>query len=123
MQAGQGYEMWGPQFVVGSDPAPYTPTNTTTTVLATCQPGTPVPNGLNQTYAHDSFGNILQNGSFNGTYTPNNQMFGYADDASGNLLSNGLFNTMTWDAESRRSAARPISTTRRATAPRSRAPA
>ena len=68
--------------------------------MVTNQPATLVPNGLNQVYGYDSFGNILQNGSFNSSYTPNNQMFGYSYDAAGNLLSNGL-NTMTWDAENR----------------------
>ena len=95
--------MWGPQFAVGSDPAPYTPTPSTTIVIGTTgnTPGAAVPNGLSQTYAYDSFGNILQTGSFNSTYTANNQMFGYAYDAAGNLLSNGLFSQMVWDAESR----------------------
>jgi hypothetical protein len=82
--------MWGPQVVVGSDPAPYTPTTSTTTVFATVAAGTLVPTGLNQAYAYDSFGNILQNGIFNATYATNNQMFGYAHDAAGNVLSNGL---------------------------------
>jgi hypothetical protein len=86
VMAGQGFEMWGPQSVVGSDPAPYTPTNSTTTVYATQQPGTLVPTGLNQIYAYDSFGNILQNGSFTSSYTASNQIFGYAYDAAGNLL-------------------------------------
>ncbi|MEO6910036.1 MAG: RHS repeat-associated core domain-containing protein [Edaphobacter sp.] len=59
-----------------------------------------MPTGLNQAYSYDSFGNLLQNGSFNTSYTAYNQMFGYAYDAAGNLLSNGL-TTMTWDAENR----------------------
>ena len=101
---GQGFEVWGAQFVVGSTPAPYSSTNGNTTVYATGQSGTLVPTGLNQTYAYDSFGNILQNGSFNSSYTAKNQLFGYAYDAAGNLLSDGM-NLMTWDAESRMSTA------------------
>ncbi|WP_083808423.1 phage head spike fiber domain-containing protein [Granulicella tundricola] len=100
IQNGQGFQVWGPQLVEGSDPAPYTQTTTTTTVIATGQSGTPVPNGLNESYAYDSFGNITKNGSFNASYTANNQMFGYSYDAAGNLLSDG-YNVMTWDAESR----------------------
>ena len=100
LTGGESYQIWGAQFVVGSDPAPYTPTPTSTTVYATGQPGTLVQTGLNQSYSYDSFGNILQNGSFNSSYTANNQMFGYAYDAAGNLLSDGM-NTMTWDAENR----------------------
>jgi RHS repeat-associated protein len=100
VQNGQSFQIWGAQFVVGSVPGTYTPTPTTTTVYATGSTGTLVPTGLNQSYSYDSFGNILQNGSFNSTYTANNQMFGYGYDAAGNLLSDG-FNVMTWDAESR----------------------
>jgi len=96
----QSIQVWGPQLVVGTSAAPYTPTTTTTTVIATGQSGTLVPYGLNEAYAYDSFGNILQNGGFNTTYTANNQMFGYAYDAAGNLLSNGV-TPLTWDAESR----------------------
>jgi RHS repeat-associated protein len=59
-----------------------------------------VPNGLNETYSYDSFGNLQQNGGFNDSFTANNQMLGYAYDAAGNLLSNYL-TTMTWDAESK----------------------
>ncbi len=101
LTSGQGFEIWGAQFSVGTDPGAYTPTPSTTTVIATNATGTLVQTGLNQTYSYDSFGNILQNGSFNSIYTANNQMFGYAYDASGNLLFDGLFNNMTWDAESR----------------------
>ena len=101
---GQGFEVWGAQFVIGSTPAPYSSTNGNTTVYATGQSGTLVPTGLNQTYAYDSFGNILQNGSFNSSYTAKNQLFGYAYDAAGNLLSDGM-NIMTWDAEGRMSTA------------------
>jgi len=85
---------------VGNSAAPYTPTISGTTNVATGQPATLVPTGLNQAYSYDSFGNLLQNGSFNTSYTAYNQMFGYAYDAAGNLLSNGL-TTMTWDAENR----------------------
>jgi RHS repeat-associated protein len=99
---GQSIQIWGAQFVIGSAPAPYTPTPSAATVYATGQPGTLVQTGLNQSYSYDSFGNILQNGSFNSSYTANNQMFGYAYDAAGNLLSDGI-NIMTWDAESRMS--------------------
>jgi RHS repeat-associated protein len=100
LASGQSVEIWGPQVVIGSVNAPYTPTLTTTTVYATGQPGTLVPYGLNEAYAYDSFGNILQNGPSNAFYTANNQMFGYAYDAAGNLLSNGV-TPLTWDAESR----------------------
>jgi RHS repeat-associated protein len=98
--AGQSFQLWGPQMVLGSDPAPYTPTSSSTTVYATGQAGTLVQNGLNQSYSYDSFGNILQNGSFESSYTANNQMVGFAYDAAGNVLSDGM-NIMTWDAESR----------------------
>ena len=102
---GQSVEVWGPQLVIGAAAAPYLgASGGTVTNLANGQPGTLMQNGLNQTYAYDSFGNILQNGSFNSTYTVNNQMFGYAYDAAGNLLSDGI-NVMTWDAESRLSSA------------------
>ena len=97
VQNGQGFQVWGAQFVVGSDPAPYTPTPTTTTIYATGGGGTLIPNGLNESYNYDSFGNILQNGSFNSSYTANNQLFGYAYDGAGNLLSDGM-NAFTWDA-------------------------
>jgi RHS repeat-associated protein len=105
VQNGQSFQIWAAQFVVGSVPGTYTPTPTTTTIFATSTSGastsaTLVPAGLNQSYSYDSFGNILQNGSFNSTCNTNNQMFGYAYDAAGNLLSDG-FNVMTWDAESR----------------------
>ena len=97
---GTSIQIWGAQFVVGSDPAPYTPTSTTTTVYSSGLVGTPVPTGLGQVYSYDSFGNILQNGSFQTNYTATNQIFGYAYDFAGNLLSDGM-NIMTWDAESR----------------------
>jgi len=100
LTSGQSIQIWGAQMVIGTAAAPYTPTTTTTTNIVTSQPGTLVQNGLNQSYAYDSFGNILQNGSFNSTYTAKNQMFGYGYDAAGNLLSNGLV-AMTWDAENR----------------------
>jgi RHS repeat-associated protein len=90
----------GAQMVIGSAAAPYTPTVGGTTNAVTGLPATLVPNGLNESYNYDSFGNILQNGGFNSTYTAKNQMFGYAYDAAGNLLSNGLV-AMTWDAENR----------------------
>jgi RHS repeat-associated protein len=99
--SGATLEMWGAQFVVGLSAGPYSPTaGDTTTVIATGQQGTLVPTGLNEAYAYDSFGNILQNGPSNAFYTANNQMFGYAYDAAGNLLSNGV-TPLTWDAESR----------------------
>ena len=99
--SGASVEMWGAQFVAGSSAGQYSSTaGGTTTVLATGLPGTLVPTGLNEAYAYDSFGNILQNGGFNSTYTANNQMSGYAYDAAGNLLSNGV-TPLTWDAESR----------------------
>ena len=97
---GTSIQIWGAQFVVGTDPAPYTPTSTTTTVYSTGQVGTPVPTGLTQVYSYDSFGNIQQNGSFQTSFTANNQIFGDAYDAAGNLLSDGM-NITTWDAESR----------------------
>lgn len=102
LQSGQSLQIWGAQLVVGSSPAPYTPTPTNggATNIVTGQPATLVQNGLNQTYQYDSFGNILQNGSFNDNYTANNQLIGYAYDASGNLLSNGL-TVFSWDAEGR----------------------
>jgi len=102
IQNGQSIQIWGSQMTVGSAAAPYTPTPPTggTINVVTGQPATLVTTGLNQSYQYDSFGNILQNGSFNSTYTANNQMFGYAYDAAGNLLSDGL-NTYTWDAEGR----------------------
>jgi hypothetical protein len=81
--------------VIGSDAAPYMPTSTTTTNEVTGQTATFVPNGLDQSYSYESFGNLQQNGSFNSSYTPQNQMLGYAYDASGNLLSNGI-TTMSW---------------------------
>ncbi len=55
---------------------------------------------MQQTYAYDSFGNVLQNGSFNAAATSKNQMLGYSYDLAGNLLSNG-FTSMTWNAENR----------------------
>jgi RHS repeat-associated protein len=94
-----GLEVWGAQMVPGTDPAPYIPTTCSTTNYVSSQPGTLVPNGLNESYSYDSFGNILQNGGFNSSYNANNQMNGYAYDAAGNLLSDGLFNQYTWDAE------------------------
>jgi len=98
---GVSFEMWGAQLVVGSAAAPYMPSNGgTVTNIATGLPGTLEPNGLNEAYSYDSFGNILQNGSFNASYTANNQMFGYSYDAAGNLLSNGYM-SFTWDAENR----------------------
>jgi RHS repeat-associated protein len=97
---GQSIQVWGAQMVVGTDPAPYTPTIGGTTGVATGQPATLLKNGLNESYTYDSFGNIQQNGSFNSSYTAQNQMFGYAYDAAGNLLSNYL-TAMTWDAESK----------------------
>ncbi|WP_216843106.1 hypothetical protein, partial [Granulicella sp. S190] len=93
-------QIWGAQMVLGSDAAPYMDTSSTTTNPVNGQAATPVPNGLNQSYLYDSFGNLQQNGSFNDSATANNQMFGYAYDAAGNLLSNGL-TTMSWDAESK----------------------
>jgi|GEM_PF-1718712 len=101
MPTGQSIQVWGPQLVVGTDPAPYTPTNSSTTQYATGTPGTLVTNGLNEVYAYDSFGNILQNNSFHAGYDANNRMLGYSYDAAGNLLSNGVSNVMTWDAENR----------------------
>jgi RHS repeat-associated protein len=100
LTSGQSLQIWGAQMVVGTSAAPYTPTIGGTTSIATGQPVTLAPNGLNESYSYDSFGNILQNGSFNTTYTPQNQMFDYSYDAAGNLLSNYL-TAMTWDAESR----------------------
>lgn len=97
----QSIQVWGAQMVIGTDPAPYTPTNSSTTQYATGTPGTLVTNGLNEAYAYDSFGNILQNNSFHATYDANNRMSGYSYDAAGNLLSNGVTNVMTWDAENR----------------------
>lgn len=97
---GKNIQMWGAQMVIGSVAAPYEPTTTGTTNIVTGQPGTLVQNGLNQVYSYDSFGNILQNGSFNSTYTANNQMFGYSYDAAGDLLSNGIV-AMAWTAEHR----------------------
>jgi RHS repeat-associated protein len=102
--SGQSIQVWGPQIVVGSAAAPYMPTISGTTNVVTNQPATLVPTGLSQVYSYDSFGNILQNGSFNSSYSGNNQMSGYAYDAAGNLLSDGL-NVMTWDAESRMTSA------------------
>jgi RHS repeat-associated protein len=102
--SGQSFQVWGAQMVIGSDPAPYVPTSTTTTNEVTGQTATFVPNGLDQSYAYDSFGNLQQNGGFNSRYTTQNQMLGYAYDAAGNLLSNGI-TSMTWDAESRISSA------------------
>jgi len=98
--AGQTFQVWGAQMAIGGDPAPYMPTNTTTTNEVTGQTATFVTNGLDQSYTYDSFGNLQQNGSFNAIYTAQNQMAGYVYDASGNLLANGI-NNMTWDAESR----------------------
>src|ERR1019366_3944675 len=60
--------------------------------------------GMNESYAYDSFGNILNNNSFSASYTANNQMFGYSYDAAGNLLSDGV-NRFSWDAESRMNSA------------------
>lgn len=97
--SGQSYQVWGVQMVPGSDPAPYTPTTCSTTNYVSNQVGTLVPNGLNEAYSYDSFGNILQNGGFNSGYAANNHMVGYAYDAAGNLASDGLFNVYTWDAE------------------------
>jgi RHS repeat-associated protein len=100
--SGQVLQLWGTQMVIGSSAAPYTPTPSSggATNIVTGPPATLVPRGLSQTYQYDSFGNILQNGSFNDNYTTQNQLIGYAYDASGNLLSNGL-NAFTWDAEGR----------------------
>ena len=98
--SGQSLQIWGAQMVVGTEPAPYTPTIGGTIGIATGQPATLLQNGLNESYSYDSFGNILQNGGFNSTYTAQNQMSGYAYDAAGNLLSNYL-TAMTWDAESK----------------------
>ena len=98
---GESLQLWGPQLVVGSNPAPYTPTNSSTTIYATGAAGTLVPTGLNESYSYDSFGNMLSNGSFQASYTANNRMFGYLYDAAGNLLSDRVSDIMTWDAESR----------------------
>jgi RHS repeat-associated protein len=101
---GQALQVWGTQLVLGNVAAPYTPTPSGTTNIATNQPATLAPAGLNEAYSYDSFGNIQQNGSFNTQYTAKNQMFGYAYDSAGNLLSDGI-NVMTWDAESRMTSA------------------
>jgi RHS repeat-associated protein len=98
--AGQRFQLWGAQMVVGTDAAPYTPTASGTTNVATNQPATLVPDGLNETYSYDSFGNIQQKGSFTASYTAQNQLVDGLYDAAGNLLSNYL-NRMTWDAESK----------------------
>nr|WP_246302146.1 RHS repeat-associated core domain-containing protein [Granulicella arctica] len=99
---GKSFQVWGPQLVVGSAAAPYIPTPAVggTTSVVTNQSATLLQNGLDQAYSYDSFGNILENGSFNSNYTAQNRMSGFAYDAAGNLLSNGL-TTMTWDAESK----------------------
>jgi RHS repeat-associated protein len=98
--SGKSFQVWGAQLVVGSDPAPYTPTSSGTTNVATSAPATLAPNGLNENYSYDSFGNILQKGSFTASYTANNQLTNGVYDAAGNLLSNYL-SPMTWDAENR----------------------
>jgi RHS repeat-associated protein len=98
--SGKSFQVWGAQLVVGSDPAPYTPTSSGTTNVATSAPATLAPNGLNESYSYDSFGNILQKGSFTASYTANNQLVNGVYDAAGNLLSNYL-SPMTWDAENR----------------------
>jgi RHS repeat-associated protein len=100
IQSGQSFQIWGAQMAVGDSPAPYTPTPSGTTNVATGQPATLVLNGLNESYSYDSFGNILQKGSFTASYTANNQLVNGLYDAAGNLLSNYL-SPMTWDAESR----------------------
>jgi RHS repeat-associated protein len=93
-------QIWGAQMVLGGDAAPYMQTTSAASNPVNGQAATPVPNGLNQTFTYDSFGNLKQNGGFNNVFTPQNQLFGYAYDPAGNLLSNGL-TTMTWDAESK----------------------
>jgi RHS repeat-associated protein len=102
LNSGTSLQIWGAQLVIGSAAAPYMPTPSTGggVNLITGQPATLITNGLNQTYRYDSFGNILENGSFNDTYTSKNQMLGFVYDAAGNLLTNG-FTAYTWDAEGR----------------------
>lgn len=98
---GQTLQIWGAQMVVGTTAGSYGATSCTGTNLVTGQPGTLAPDGLNQTYIYDSFGNLLQNGGFNnGDITANNQFYGYPYDAAGNLLSTGYM-SLTWDAESK----------------------
>ena len=79
----------------------YTPTGGSTVSNA---PGTATvalaPNGMNEAYANDSFGNLTQYGSFLPTYNANNQNNNWAYDAAGNLLQTGTA-ALTWDAESR----------------------
>jgi RHS repeat-associated protein len=99
-QAGQIIQVWGAQMVIADTPAPYTPTNNLAVYAPVGTPGASVPNGLNEAYSYDSFGNILQNNSFQPTYNAKNQMVGYSYDAAGNLLADGI-NNITWDAESR----------------------
>lgn len=97
--SGQSIQVWGAQMVPGTNAATYQATNCTTTYYATGQPAVLVPNGLNQNYSYDSFGNLLQNGGFNDSYTAHNQLFGYAYDNAGDLLSDYLGNVYSWDGE------------------------
>ncbi|WP_263418904.1 RHS repeat-associated core domain-containing protein [Terriglobus albidus] len=100
---GQVLQVWGTQMVQGTDPGTYVATSSGSSTTTLGQPGALVPNGLFQTYAYDSFGNIKQSGNFTfwQTYLPNNRLSGYQYDAAGNLLADGISNIMTWDAENR----------------------
>jgi RHS repeat-associated protein len=60
-------------------------------------------NGLNESYAYDAFGNMLEAGNFNfvQAYTTANQLSGWSYDASGNLLIDGQNTGYAYDAEGR----------------------
>jgi RHS repeat-associated protein len=97
---GESIQIWGAEMNPGSSAAVSQGTSCTTTNPYSGGSGTLLPNGLNEAYAYDSFGNIQQNGSFNGSYTANNQLVNGLYDAAGNLLSNYL-SPMAWDSESK----------------------
>jgi RHS repeat-associated protein len=97
---GESIQIWGAQMNPGSSAAPSQITSCTTPNPYSGGSGTLLPNGLNEAYSYDSFGNILQKGSFTASYTANNQLTNGLYDAAGNLLSNYL-SPMTWDAENR----------------------
>jgi hypothetical protein len=55
-------------------------------------------NGLNESYAYDSFGNMVSAGNFKfvQSYTTANQLSGWNYDASGNLLTDSFDHNHTY---------------------------
>jgi RHS repeat-associated protein len=103
--AGQIIYVWGAEMVMGSSAGTPVQTAGTTANDATGASVYLAPNGLNESYTYDSFGNMQQSGNFSfvQTYTAANRLSGWSYDASGNLLNDGLGNNYTYDSEGRTS--------------------